>query len=100
MAFLSVVGADDRCFLHETGLGMSGTPRTLSLCAFTVAKKQTIAIPDTLLDASTAQHPIVQGFLKLRYYVSAPVILKSGFCIGALCAAGQLGFKFEVRRLN
>lgn len=86
VAFLSLLSGDHLTFLCMNGIDMTGTPRTHSLCAFTVAKGQTIILPDTLLDPRTADHPVVAGPPHVRFSASAPVILSSGFCIGTLCA--------------
>ena len=86
IAFLSLIGGEEQCLLHVQGADVDGTPRQMSLCAFTVAAKETIILHDTHLDARSKEHPIVTGGFELRFSASAPVILSSGFCIGTLCA--------------
>ncbi len=87
VAFLSLISGEQQAILAIDGYDLDGTPREMSLCAFTVAKKKTIVIPDTHEDARSKNHPIVVNPPHLRFSASAPIILGSGFCIGTLCAA-------------
>ena len=90
VAFLSLIGGTEQCLLHVEGADVDGTPRQMSLCAFTVAAKKTIILHDTHLDPRSVDHPIVTDALQLRFSASAPVILSSGFCIGTLCAVDMV----------
>ena len=86
IAFLSLMGDDTQNMLHCNGADVPGTPREMSLCAFTVAARKAIILHDTHLDLRSVNHPVVTGGFRLRFSASAPVILSSGFCIGTLCA--------------
>ena len=90
IAFLSLIGGEEQCLLHVEGADVEGTPRQMSLCAFTVAAKKTIVLHDTHLDPRSVDHPIVTDAFQLRFSASAPVILASGFCIGTLCAVDMV----------
>ena len=70
--------------LRIDGIDLPGTPRDMSLCAFTVAAKSTIVLPDTHADPRSHQHPVVTG-MGVRFSASAPVITSSGFCLGTVC---------------
>ena len=84
IAFISLFSGDNQIFLATDGLDMPGTPRDMSLCAFTVAAKSTIILPDTHADARSRQHPVVTG-LGVRFSASAPVVTSQGFCLGTVC---------------
>ena len=90
IAFLSLIGGETQCLLHCDGADIPDTPRQMSLCAFTVAAKQTIVLHDTHLDPRSVNHPIVTGGFQIRFSASAPVILSSGFCLGTLCAVDMV----------
>lgn len=90
IAFLSLIGGEQQCLLHVDGVDVDGTPRQMSLCAFTVAAKQTIILHDTHLDPRSVDHPVVVDAFKIRFSASAPVILSSGFCVGTLCAVDMV----------
>jgi signal transduction histidine kinase len=84
ISFISLFSGDHQTFLKTDGLDMQGTPRDMSLCAFTVAAKSTIVLPDTHADPRSRQHPVVTG-MGVRFSASAPVITTSGFCLGTVC---------------
>ncbi|MEM7711487.1 MAG: GAF domain-containing protein, partial [Pseudomonadota bacterium] len=86
VGFISIIAGDDQRFLRIDGIEMDGTPRTHSMCAYTVAERQTIVSPDTHGDPRFREHPIVAQPPHVRFSASAPVILSSGFCIGSVCA--------------
>ncbi|WOI58054.1 HAMP domain-containing sensor histidine kinase [Palleronia sp. LCG004] len=86
IAYVSLMQRETQRLLHCNGADVEGTPREASLCAFTVAAKQTIVIHDTWQDARSVDHPAVVDNNRLRFSASAPVILSSGFCVGTLCA--------------
>lgn len=84
VAFVSLFTEENQDFLACQGLDITGTPRTHSLCAFTVAARKTIVIPDALQDQRSFLHPVVVQ-MGLRFSASAPVILRNGFCMGTVC---------------
>lgn len=85
VAFISLFSGDRQTFLRMDGIDLDGTPREVSLCAFTVAAKSTIILPDTHADPRSRAHPVVTG-IGVRFSASAPVITASGFCLGTVCA--------------
>ena len=84
IAFISLFSGDEQIFLATDGLNMPGTPRDMSLCAFTVAAKSTIILPDTHADHRSRKHPVVTG-MGVRFSASAPVVTSQGFCLGTVC---------------
>lgn len=86
VAFISLISGDDQRFLRIEGIEMEGTPRTHSMCAYTVAARHSIVSADTHDDPRFRNHPIVAQPPHVRFSASAPVILSSGFCIGTVCA--------------
>lgn len=84
IAFISLFSGDAQIFLATDGLDLPGTPRDMSLCAFTVAAKSTIVLPDTHADARSREHPVVTG-MGVRFSASAPVVTSQGFCLGTVC---------------
>ncbi|WP_425040388.1 sensor histidine kinase [Primorskyibacter sp. S187A] len=84
VAFVAQITQDNQDFLAIEGIDLEGTPRTHSICSFTIARKKTTVFPDTLRDERSARHPSVADF-GLRFSVSAPVILSNGFCVGSVC---------------
>lgn len=86
IAFISLISGDTQSFLRLDGAPTQETPRTHSMCAFTVAERRTIVSGDTLNDPRFRNHPIVMNPPHIRFSASAPIILSSGFCTGTICA--------------
>lgn len=84
IAFISLFSGERQTMLRIEGYEMEGTPRDMSLCAFTVAARETIILPDTLADPRSVRHPIVTQ-VGVRFSASAPVITSRGFCLGTVC---------------
>jgi signal transduction histidine kinase len=84
IAYISLVSGDRQTMLRIDGYELEGTPRDMSLCAFTVAARETIILPDTHADPRSVQHPFVTQ-VGVRFSASAPVITSRGFCLGAVC---------------
>ncbi|KAK9834892.1 hypothetical protein WJX81_006902 [Elliptochloris bilobata] len=47
-------------------------------------EKETVVVPDTQLDARFAQHEQVVGAPHIRLFVSTPLLLSTGACVGTL----------------
>lgn len=86
IAFISLFSGDTQTFLERENVPFACTPRSHSLCAYTVAARRTVVIPDTHLDPRAVAHPSVTQAPHVRFSASAPVILGGGFCIGTICA--------------
>ena len=86
VAFLSLISGDIQEFLAIDGADMAETPRSWSMCAYTVAAREAVISPDTHDDPRFRDHPIVVNPPNLRFSASAPVILSNGFCLGTICA--------------
>ena len=86
IAFISLISGDTQSFLRLDGAPATETPRTHSMCAFTVAERRTIVSGDTHNDPRFRNHPIVTDPPHIRFSASAPIILSSGFCTGTICA--------------
>jgi K+-sensing histidine kinase KdpD len=84
IAFISLFSGDRQTMLRIDGYELEGTPRDMSLCAFTVAARETIILPDTHADPRSVRHPIVTQ-VGVRFSASTPVITSRGFCLGTVC---------------
>lgn len=104
IAFLSLISGAEQRFLHIEGIDLEGTPRTHSICAYTVAAKRSIVSGDTHDDPRFRDHPVVASPPHIRFSASAPVILSSGFCLGTICAVDVVPHetpdKFQIEQLE
>jgi GAF domain-containing protein len=60
------------------------TDRTDAFCSFAVLEQEAVVVPDLLRDARTRSNPLVRS-AGLRFYAGAPVRVRSGHAVGAVC---------------
>jgi len=61
------------------------TPRSQSICAFTIQRYEPLVIPDTLLDERVRDLPAVTGSAGIRTYWGMPLTTRHGYNLGAFC---------------
>lgn len=64
--------------------GLADLGREDGVCSFAVLEQKAVVVPDLLRDARTRTHPLVQSS-GLRFYAGAPVRVRSGHAVGAVC---------------
>lgn len=95
VSLVSLVDEKRQWFKARQGTDVSETPRELSLCAYAVASGETLIIDDTAQDQRFAEHPMVTGEPKIRFYAGVPLKTGQGLTLGTLCVMDQ-----EPRTLN
>jgi signal transduction histidine kinase/CheY-like chemotaxis protein len=87
ISFISLVDESRQWFKSAVGLpGGSETPRTQSICAYTVLDPdRPLVIPDARLDPRTADNPAVTGAMNVRFYAGIPLRAEDGHVLGSLC---------------
>lgn len=85
VAFVSILGMDEQHFVSSVGLCIKGTPRSAAVCSIVVERDHMLAVEDLTADARFAGNPLVVGEPWMRSYLGAPLRLKNGITIGALC---------------
>jgi len=85
-ALVSLVDKDRQWFKSCVGISAPETPRDSAFCAHAIYRRETLVVQDTLNDIRFAENPLVLGAPFLRFYVGVPLFLKSGACVGTLCA--------------
>ncbi len=84
MALISLVDKDRQWFKSKVGLTLDGTPRTESVCSYTIEQPGLFIVPDATQDERFANMPLVaQGVF--RFYAGAPINTMEGHKIGSLC---------------
>jgi diguanylate cyclase (GGDEF)-like protein len=84
IALVSLVAADRQWFKSAQGYDGSETAREMSFCGHAILCQDALVIPDTLLDETFADNPLVQGAPQIRFYAGQPLRYK-GSAMGTLC---------------
>ncbi len=85
IALISLIDAERQWFKSGHGLTTRQTSRDLAFCAHAVRQRADLVVPDTWLDDRFADHPLVLGEPRIRFYAGAPLTLADGTCLGTLC---------------
>ena len=85
IALVSLVDRDRQWFKAESGLDACETPIGQSVCAHSLAQRQTLNIPDLTQDERTRHNTLVTEEPFIRFYAGAPLITASGHAIGTVC---------------
>ncbi len=85
IALVSLVDRDRQWFKAASGLDSCETPISQSVCAHSLAQRETLNIPDLTMDERTRHNTLVTGEPFIRFYAGAPLITASGQAIGTVC---------------
>jgi PAS domain S-box-containing protein len=85
--FAAVTLADsDRLWFKSTfGASIREVPRHSTFCTHTIVSDEILLVPDATKDPRFAQMGSVAGPPGFRFYCGAPLILRDGHRVGALC---------------
>jgi two-component sensor histidine kinase len=82
---ISLIDSERQWFKARTGLDMSQTSRSQSICAHTILGGELLEIPDTLADEHFREHPAASASGGVRFYAGVPLLLHDRYAIGTLC---------------
>ncbi len=85
MAMISLVDSDRQWFKASVGLDVCETSRDTSFCSHVVHDRRMLLVKNVLQDPRFFDNPFVRGAPHVRFYVGAPLQLKSGAIVGTLC---------------
>ncbi len=85
IAVVNMVGPDQQCFPAERGVGRptSAVPDELSFCAYVVALRAPLRVPDAREHPVFRENPAVAAGA-IRSYLGVPLIDEDGFVLGSL----------------
>ena len=85
IALVSLIDANRQWFKSCVGTDIKEASREVSFCAYAVAEREMLVIPDALRDDRFADNPVVSGPPYVRFYAGAPIFMADGTCAGTLC---------------
>ena len=85
IALVSLTEEGRQRFLARHGIDAREVPRSTSFCAEAMLLDTVLEIPDAARDAALANHPLVVGGPRIRFYAGQPLFSEEGVPLGALC---------------
>jgi len=85
IALVSLTEEGQQRFLARYGIDARGVPRSGSFCAEAMLLDTVLEIPDAASDHALANHPLVVGGPRIRFYAGQPLFSEEGVPLGALC---------------
>lgn len=95
ISVVSLIDRERQWFKSCDGLGISETPRAVSLCTHTIRQRVPLIIPDALADLRYAGNPLVAGPPHVRSYAGMPLSTPDGYNVGSLCAIDTVPREFS-----
>ncbi len=95
IALISLVDEKRQWFKAKKGIDFDQTDRDISFCAHTIDQDDIMIVRDALKDNRFARNPLVNTSTRFRFYAGIPLLVNSGYKLGALCVVDR-----EPRELN
>lgn len=86
IAAVSLTDTDRQWFKSKVGVEHDTIPRMKAPCAAVAESGRMLEIPDLL--ESEGFHDSLLAGSGIRFYLGAPLVTKSGYCLGAMCVLG------------
>ncbi|WP_158269935.1 histidine kinase dimerization/phosphoacceptor domain -containing protein [Litoreibacter ponti] len=85
IALMSLVEEHEQWFAAKTGVSISSTPLSESVCSHAILDEGLCEIPDTLDDPRTFANRLCHDETEMRFYAGVPLITATGMPLGTLC---------------
>lgn len=85
ISLVTLIDENRQWIKAKTGMEIVETPRSESICQYTITYADLFEVNDASQDDRFAELPGVAGDEHIRYYAGYPLIDREGFALGALC---------------
>ena len=85
IALISFIDTHRQWFKARVNFEFPEITRDMAFCTHIIQEKALTVVPDTTRDARFAEHPLVVGGPKIRFYAGVPLMTPEGYAIGSLC---------------
>lgn len=85
VSLVSLVDVDRLFFKSSFGLDAREVPYPDFFCGHAIRQRELFVVPDATEDPRFAQHPLVSGPPRARFYAGAPLVTPQAHVLGTLC---------------
>ncbi len=100
ISVVSLVDEHRQWFKSQKGLTVSETPREHAFCAHTILNDGIMVVENADQDPRFCSNPLVTGEPHIRFYAGAPLEVRPGVVLGALCVIDRVPRKLDDRQLE
>lgn len=93
-SFISVLDDEMQYVRAAHNFTLTHSSRQDSLCRHAEDSDSIVVVPDTLLDARFAEHPLILGAPFIRFYAGVPLKSSTGLILGTLCVTDVAPHRF------
>ena len=86
IAAVSLTDCDRQWFKSKVGVAHDAIPRIKAPCAAVADSGRMLEVPDLLESECFRDSPLADS--GIRFYLGAPLVTKTGHCLGAMCVLG------------
>ena len=86
IAAVSLTDCDRQWFKSKVGVAHDAIPRIKAPCAAVADSGRMLQVPDLLESECFRDSPLADS--GIRFYLGAPLVTKTGHCLGAMCVLG------------
>ncbi|WP_409265315.1 EAL domain-containing protein [Massilia sp. BHUDP2] len=86
IAAVSLTDSDRQWFKSKVGVAQDAIPRIKAPCAAVADSGRMLEVPDLLESECFRDSPLADS--GIRFYLGAPLVTKTGHCLGAMCVLG------------
>ncbi|RFU13866.1 EAL domain-containing protein [Rhodobacteraceae bacterium W635] len=88
IAYIGLPSGDKNWIKAGVGTDIHSSDRAMSFCGHAIHEPDMLVVPDTWHDPRFANHPIVIGSFKIRFYAGAVIWGRHGEPLGTFCIVG------------
>ncbi|MCC5638869.1 PAS domain S-box protein [Nostoc sp. CHAB 5844] len=100
IALINFIDAHRQWFKAKIGLDIQQMPVGIGFCRFCLEQKDTVVIPDTLLDAKFATEVVVTSEPYVKFYAGVPLFAPGGEAIGTVCVVDTVPRQMSIKQLE
>ncbi len=97
---ISLIDKERQWFKSVQGLDIKETPRSESICSYTILNKEPLVIKDISLDPKFKDLPIAINPPHARFYAGCPITMANDLNIGTLCLIDITPREFTENDIN